>query len=100
MLRASGYRYRELEDAGIMLVVADIGCQYYQPALYDDLIRLVTTTVAAKGARIEHRYQVFRDETLLAEGYSTVACIDRTGRVKRLPDFLLGRTQSADESAT
>lgn len=96
MLRASGYRYRELEEAGIMLVVSDIRCQYYQPALYDDLIRLVTTTVAAKGARIEHHYQVFRDDTLLAEGYSTVACIDRSGRVKRLPAFLLPPKAAAE----
>jgi acyl-CoA thioester hydrolase len=88
LLRAAGHSYRELEAAGLFLVVAEVAIQYYLPALFDDVLRLRTTTVRAKGARIQHRYQVFRGEDLLAEGQSTVACIDRTGRVKRLPSWL------------
>ncbi len=42
-----------------------------------------------RGARVEHRYDVFRGSELLAEGRSVVACINRAGRVTRLPDFLL-----------
>src|SRR5262245_65848444 len=88
LLRAAGHSYRELEEAGIFLVVAEIGIQYYQPAFFDDVLRLRTTTMKAKGARVEHRYEVFRGDQLLAEGTTTVACIDRTGRVTRLPDWL------------
>lgn len=94
LLRAAGHQYRDLEAQGIMLVVAEITCQYYQPAGYDDVLRLRTTTVSAKGARVEHRYQVFRGEALLAEGRSVVACIARDGRVTRLPKFLqLGKAE-------
>ena len=89
LLRAAGHSYRELEAAGLFLVVAEVAIQYYLPALFDDVLRLRTTTVRAKGARIEHRYEVFRGEELLADGQSTVACIDRTGRVKRLPAWLV-----------
>jgi acyl-CoA thioester hydrolase len=89
LLRAAGHSYRELEEAGIFLVVADVRMQYYLPALFDDVLRLVTTTVAAKGARIEHRYQVFRGDEMLAEGSTTVACVSRDGRVTRLPKWLL-----------
>jgi acyl-CoA thioester hydrolase len=89
LLRAAGHSYRELEQAGIFLVVADVRMQYYLPALFDDVLRLVTETVAAKGARIEHRYQVFRGDNLLAEGATTVACVNREGRVTRLPKWLL-----------
>jgi hypothetical protein len=32
---------------------------------------------------------VFRNQTLIAEGRSVVACISRDGRIKRLPDALL-----------
>ena len=88
MLRASGMAYRQVEEQGILLVVAEISCNYFLPALYDDLLTLRTTVVSAKGARIEHAYQVLRGEELLAEGRSVVACIDRTGRVRRLPDWL------------
>ena len=87
-LRAAGYSYRELEAKGIMLVVAEISCRYKRPANYDDLLRIVIRTVRAQAARIDHEYRVYRDETLLAEGRSTLACIDATGRVQRIPDFL------------
>jgi acyl-CoA thioester hydrolase len=88
LLRAAGHSYRELEEAGIFLVVAEVSLQYYLPAFFDDFVRVRTTTVRAKGARIEHRYEVFRGDQLLAEGATTVACIDRTGRVTRLPQWL------------
>ena len=88
LLRAAGHSYRELEEAGIFLVVAEVSVQYKLPAFFDDRLRVRTTTVRAKGARIEHRYEVLRGEDLLAEGTTAVACIDRRGRVARLPDWL------------
>lgn len=89
LLRAAGHSYRELEEAGLFLVVAEISVQYFLPAFFDDLLRLKTTTERAKGARIVHRYEVFRGEDLLATGQTTVACINRSGRVSRLPEWLL-----------
>ncbi len=89
LLRAAGFDYRHLEQSGFLLVVTEIACQYYLPASYDDVLTLRTTTVAAKGARVEHRYEVFRDGELLATGRSIVACVTRQGKVTRLPQFLL-----------
>jgi acyl-CoA thioester hydrolase len=88
LLRAAGHSYKELEEAGVFLVVAEASLRYYLPAFFDDSLRLRITTLNAKGARIEHRYEVFRDEKLLAEGTTTVACVDRGGRVCRLPAWL------------
>jgi acyl-CoA thioester hydrolase len=88
LLRAMGHSYRELEEAGVYLVVAEASLRYHLPALFDDVLRLRTTTVHAKGARIEHRYEVLRGDELLAEGATTVACIDKSGRVTRLPAWL------------
>jgi acyl-CoA thioester hydrolase len=88
LLRAAGYDYRRLEASGYLLVVTEISCQYYLPASYDDLLTLRTKTVAAKGARVQHRYEVLRDTELLATGTSVVACINRQGKVTRLPQFL------------
>jgi acyl-CoA thioester hydrolase len=89
LLRAAGYSYKDLEASGYMLVVAEISCRYFLPAGYDDVLRVRTSTVSARGARIEHRYEVFRGSELLAEGRSVVACINREGRVARLPSFLV-----------
>lgn len=88
LLRAAGLSYREIEAGGILLVVTEVGCEYFLPAEYDDLLQLTTRTVSARGARIEHHYEVRRDQTLLARGRTVVACIDRSGRVRRLPDWL------------
>src|SRR5437773_11306923 len=89
MLRAAGHSYRELEEAGVFLVVAEATTRYSLPAFFDDLLRLRITTLRAKGARVEHRYEVRRGDELIAEGSTTVACVDRRGRVTRLPDWLV-----------
>ena len=88
-LRASGHSYRQFEEEGIMLVVAEISCQYFLAADYDDLLTLRTTVVRTKGARMEHLYEVRRQDELLAKGRSIVACIGPTGKVRRLPDILM-----------
>lgn len=89
LLRAAGYEYRRIEEEGWMLVVAEMNVKYYLPANYDDLLRLRTTVTEARGARAINRYEVFRGDELLAEGSSVVACINRQGRVTRLPKALL-----------
>jgi acyl-CoA thioester hydrolase len=89
LLRQRGLSYREVEDAGHFLVIIDIGCKYRKPAFYDDLLVIRTTVQRITHVKIEHRYQVFRDGTLLAEGHSTLACVDREGRPQRLPESLV-----------
>ncbi|HZZ29492.1 MAG TPA: thioesterase family protein [Pirellulales bacterium] len=88
-LRAVGKSYRAVEESGLMLVVVEIGCEYFLPASFDDLLTVRCRVVRAKGARMEHAYEVFRDGELLARGRSIVACIDRSGKPKRIPDWLL-----------
>ncbi len=97
LLRAAGFYYRRLEELGFHLVVHKINCTYHRPAAFDDILLLRTTTVSANGARVEHRYEVYRGEELLAEGHSIVACINRAGRVTRLPDYLLPFTEEAKD---
>jgi acyl-CoA thioester hydrolase len=89
-LRAAGHDYREMEADGVMLVVVEMNIKYRRGAQYDDLLRLVTTTVKARGVRIEHEYQVFRGDDLLVEAHSVLCCVDREGRVRPLPDYLVG----------
>ena len=73
-----------------MLVVAEMNVRYFLPAFFDDVLSLRTSAVKAKGARIEHEYKVHRGSHLLAQATSTIACIDRIGRVSRLPKWLAG----------
>src|SRR5690349_7363458 len=45
LLRASGLTYRDMEAAGLYVVVVRVQCRYHRPARYDDLLRLRTTIV-------------------------------------------------------
>lgn len=94
-LRSLGQTYREFEAAGLLLVVTKIGVQYHRAARYDDLLRLRTVTTRATTARIDHTYELYRQQELIATGSSTLACIDRDGQVQRLPEWL--RTRQEDE---
>ena len=93
LLRQIGYSYRDVEDQGYFLVLTKIAVRYKSPARYDDLLTLKTTVVRTTSVKIEHRYELLRDGLLLAEGESTLGCVDRQGRVQALPAFL----QSSDE---
>src|SRR5438270_6416632 len=55
LLRSLGHEYRKLEAAGVMLVVAEMNVRYYLPAFFDDVLTVRTSTLKAKGARIEHQ---------------------------------------------
>ena len=88
LLRKRGLTYRAMEDAGHLLVIVDIGCKFKRPAHYDDLLTLTTIVERVTHVKIVHRYEVRRDGLLLAEGHSTLACVDREGRPQALPDSL------------
>ena len=89
MLRACGRTYREFEEEGLFMVVADISCKYHAPADYDDLLRLRTRVEKIGAAHIKHAYELIRGTTILATGTTTVVCVDQEGKVRRLPDWML-----------
>lgn len=88
LLRKRGLTYGAMEDAGHLLVIVDMGCKFKRPAYYDDLLTLRTVVERVTHVKIVHRYEVRRDGLLLAEGHSTLACVDRDGRPQALPDSL------------
>ena len=89
LLRQIGRSYKDVEDAGFFLVLAKVEVRYRQPARYDDLLTLRTTVTRRTPVRIEHEYQVLREGELLAEGSSTLACVDAKGNLQAMPDYLL-----------
>ncbi|MBN2582172.1 MAG: acyl-CoA thioesterase [Planctomycetes bacterium] len=91
MLRATGMTYRELESDDCCLVVAKLHLTFHKPARYDDELTLETTVARATSARIDHQYRFVRDDLLLAEGHTTLACVTRQGELRRMPEALLER---------
>lgn len=90
LFRAHGGDYRAMEEAGRFLVVVELSCKYRQPARYDDLLRLRTTLAEVTPVKLIHEYELFRGNELLATARSVLACVDRQGRVQRVPDDLPG----------
>jgi acyl-CoA thioester hydrolase len=88
LLRSRGVTYKELEDQGFLLVLAKASVRYKNPARYDDELTIRTTVSRTTPVRIEHKYEVFRGGLLLAEGETTLACVDREGRLQALPDWM------------
>lgn len=87
-LKAAGVDYADMEADGYLLVVAKIECRYVAPSRFGDTLRIWLRTERARGARVEHVYKVHRGEQLVFEAKTTLACIDRDGRLRRLPEHL------------
>jgi acyl-CoA thioester hydrolase len=91
LLRAAGGNYRQMEQGGMLVVVVKAECRFRRPAHYDDLLRLRTTIVRVTQAKIEHRYELFRDDESLAVGQVTLAVVDRAGKIQPVPEWMGGK---------
>jgi acyl-CoA thioester hydrolase len=88
MLRASGGRYREIEAAGLYVVVVRADVRYRSPARYDDTLVVTTEVSKVTMAKIVHQYTIRREETILVEAEITLAVIDRNGKLQAVPEGL------------
>ena len=86
LLRVNGFRYRDLEDLGVLFVVAKTACRFHRPAAYDDALRLRVRVARQTRARLDHEYHLYRDGILLCEATTTLACVDRDGKLIGIPD--------------
>lgn len=94
LLRANGLAYKELEAAGIFFVVAELAVKYREPARYDEELQLQTSCSDISASKVEHTYKLTRgsDGALLADGSSVLVCVDKAGKIRRMPDFMYPRS--------
>ncbi len=90
LLRVNGIAYKDLEEAGIFFVVAELSVKYRRPAKYDEKLLLETNCSAITAGKVEHNYKLTRssDGTLLVEGKTVLAHVDTNGKVHRIPEFM------------
>jgi len=90
LLRANGVAYKDLEAAGVFFVVAQLNIKFRRPAQYDEKLELETTWTGVSAVKVEHTYKLLRssDGVILAEAESVLACVDRKGKVRRVPEFM------------
>jgi acyl-CoA thioester hydrolase len=102
-LREYAGGYQSLRNHGVEALVLESHCRYVVPAVFDDVLHVHTRCVDLRGARFRYEYAIVRDDgTLMAEGYTTHACVDSaTLRPTRVPDWLrdaIGLVESSSSS--
>ncbi|MHC4844481.1 MAG: acyl-CoA thioesterase [Planctomycetota bacterium] len=107
LLRANGIAYKDIEEAGIFFVVSELHIKYRQGAYYDEELELATTCSKVTIGWVEHTYKLKlgrdnvivaegstyklkrgRDNVIVAQGSTVLACLDKEGKVQKIPEFM------------
>ena len=87
-LRRRGYSVKQFDDQGYLFPVVRAEINYRSPGFYDDLIRIETDMVRVGKTSVTFDHRIFRsaDDTLLVKGRTTVVCVGRNLRPRRIPE--------------
>ncbi len=90
-LRHIGLPYGTIEAQGFYFPVTDVHCHYANSARYDDVVLIETELVELGRASLSFVYRILHQANgnLLATGSTKHACIDRSGKVTRIPNLLI-----------
>jgi len=82
-----GMSYRDCEARGVFFVVNKLECRFRAPARFEDVLTVTTTLARCTRARVDHTYILKRDGIILAEAAISLACVDKSGRVRAIPEW-------------
>jgi len=90
-LIAHGRSYRDVEAEGFSLPVVEATCRYLLPARYENVLLIGVEVPEVSRVRLTFRYEVTRegDPRVLCTGTTIHACLGKTGRPARLPDWVV-----------
>lgn len=80
-LRALGLTYKEIEHTGVIMPVIELHCRFIKPAMYDDLITIVTTLKEIPlHHKIEFHTEIFNGhDVLLNTGWTILYFMEANG---------------------
>jgi acyl-CoA thioester hydrolase len=86
-MRATGRTYVDFEASGFFLAASEVHARYLAPALYDRQVTVRTWIEEIRSRTLKFSYEVVDTESgqTLVTGYSRHICIDRDGKVVRIP---------------
>ena len=85
--REAGFTYKELEDAGIGLVVVDVNMKFRQSAFYDEVILVECALEKIESATVFFRYKIFSNDKLLIEASIKLIAADlKIKKAVRIPE--------------
>ncbi len=87
LIRHLGLPYAGIEDLGYRLPVTEAFCKYNKPARYDEVLLIDTGVGFLRRASLRFDYRITNQEKdLLVQGYTIHACLDKDGKIVRLPE--------------
>lgn len=95
LLRDLGVDQTALKEGGLVFVVRRLTAEYLSPARFDDLLEVTTEITHLAGATVAMAQDVRRGDATLFRAAVTVACMDISGRPRRLPTELRDRLVQA-----
>lgn len=92
-LRASGISHSDLlaRDEPLAFAVRRMTVEWLAPARIDDLLTVSTAFLEVKGARMALRQVIRRADVDIATAEVEAACMNLSGRPRRLPPEILAR---------
>lgn len=77
-IRQLGFTYRQLEELGIMMPVVELNVKYFRPALYDDLVTVITILKELpEESKIQFHSELYNEQgQLLNKGVTTLVFYD------------------------
>lgn len=96
-IRELGFTYREMEEMGVMMPVAELSAKYYRPAKYDDQITVKTILKELPtGSKISFHSELYNEAgELLNVGVTTLVFYDPMKKIKTvMPDALLEKLKT------
>jgi acyl-CoA thioester hydrolase len=103
-MRRRGLDYHSWTELGIHLPVVEAHIRYRKSARFDELLCIETRLTELGRVRIRFDYQIMRDPTeaeeeLVAEGYTTLACVDAHHVPRRIPPHYEAILRSDDSAS-
>jgi acyl-CoA thioester hydrolase len=95
-LRESGFPYKELEQRGFLLPVANLTINYKKPALYDDELTIKTTIKEKPAVKFVFETSIYNSVgDLIIDSSVTLVFVDaKTKRPVKGPDDLIDKISS------
>jgi acyl-CoA thioester hydrolase len=88
--RSEGISYRNIEEKGMYMMVAEASCRYKAPARYDDIVRIETWIPRVKNSSLDFAHKVYVGNKLIATGESVHVFTNKAGRPVRMPREVAG----------
>ncbi len=95
-LHKRGVSYERWTQQGIHLPVVEANVRYKKAAKFDDRLVVATTCAELTRVTVRYDYRIHRQGTLLAEGFTLLACVGHDLAPKRIPAEIADVLRSAE----